>query len=375
MNPCSLCSVQTFPPISHSALLYRHSKPAHDSTADVRRRAPYVVCAERSSRASAPSADDYHATLKALKSKGRFPRKSLGQHYMLNSEINDQLAGAAGIEQGDVVLEIGPGTGSLTNVLLNSGAFVLAVEKDKHMAALVSERFSSSGKLKVLTEDIVKCHVRSHMSSLVGSTHSKSRNAKVVANIPFNISTDVIKLFLPMGDIFSEVVLLLQIMKQSRVIERESLTFMDIKERDEERGVSRNAEKEETAVRLVVSSLRTPEYRPINVFVNFYSEPEYKFKVPRTNFFPQPNVDAAVVSFKLKLPSEYPHVSSTKSFFSMVNSAFNEKRKMLRKSLQHICTSLEIEEALTNIGLLATSRPEELTLDDFVKLHNLIAKE
>ncbi|XP_022635583.1 ribosomal RNA small subunit methyltransferase, chloroplastic isoform X2 [Vigna radiata var. radiata] len=310
MNPSSLCSVQTFPPISQSALLYRHRKLAHDSTAGVRRRAPYLVCAERSKGASMRSADDYHATLKALKSKGRFPRKSLGQHYMLNSEINDQLAGAAGIEQGDVVLEIGPGTGSLTNVLLNSGAFVLAVEKDKHMAALVSERFSSSGKLKVLTEDIVKCHVRSHMSSLVGSTYSKSRNAK-----------------------------------------------------------------EETAVRLVVSSLRTPEYRPINVFVNFYSEPEYKFKVPRTNFFPQPNVDAAVVSFKLKQPSEYPHVSSTKSFFSMVNSAFNEKRKMLRKSLQHICTSLEIEEALTSIGLLATSRPEELTLDDFVKLHNLIAKE
>ncbi|XP_020219349.1 ribosomal RNA small subunit methyltransferase, chloroplastic [Cajanus cajan] len=335
MSPSSLCSLQTFPPISNAQ---RH-KAAQDSTAGVRRRTPYVVCAERSSKASTRSTDDYHATLKALNSKGRFPRKSLGQHYMLNSDINEQLAGAAGVEQGDVVLEIGPGTGSLTNVLLNSGAFVLAVEKDKHMAALVSERFSSTGKFKVLTEDIVKCHVRSHMSSLVDP---ESRNAKVVANIPFNISTDVIKLLLPMGDIFSEVVLLLQ---------------------------------EETAMRLVVSSLRTPEYRPINIFVNFYSDPEYKLKVPRTNFFPQPNVDAAVVSFKLKLPSEYPQVSSTKSFFSMVNSAFNEKRKMLRKSLQHICTSLEIEEALTSIGLLATSRPEELTLDDFVKLHNLIAKE
>ncbi|KAG4992747.1 hypothetical protein JHK87_026204 [Glycine soja] len=332
MSPSSLCSLQASPPISH-ALLNRHHKPAHDSTAGVRNRTPYVVSSERSSTASTRSADDYHATLKALNSKGRFPRKSLGQHYMLNADINDQLAGAAGVEQGDVVLEIGPGTGSLTNVLLNSGAFVLAVEKDKHMAALVSERFSSTGKLKVLTEDIVKCHVRSHMSSLVGSINPESRKAKVVANIPFNISTDVIKLLLPMGDIFSEVVLLLQ---------------------------------EETAVRLVVSSLRTPEYRPVNVFVNFYSDPEYKLKVPRSNFFPQPNVDAAVVSFKLKLPSEYPQVSSTKSFFSMVNSAFNEKRKMLRKSLQHICTSLEIEEALTSIGLLATSRPEELTLDDFL---------
>ncbi|KAK7295006.1 hypothetical protein RJT34_17909 [Clitoria ternatea] len=348
MSPSSLCSLQTLPPISQTATFNRRQKlrlPAHDSIRGVRWRTLNVACGERSSRASTRSSDDYHATLKALNSRGRFPRKSLGQHYMLNSDINEQLAGAAAIEQGDVVLEIGPGTGSLTNVLLNSGAFVFAVEKDKHMAALVSERFSSTGKLKVLTEDIVKCHVRSHMSSLVGSIKEidlETRKAKVVANIPFNISTDVIKLLLPMGDIFSEVVLLLQ---------------------------------DETAMRLVVSSLRTPEYRPINVFVNFYSDPEYKFKVPRTNFFPQPNVDAAVVSFKLKIPSEYPQVSSSKSFFSMVNSAFNEKRKMLRKSLQHICTSLETEEALKSIGLLATSRPEELTLDDFVKLHNMIAKE
>ncbi|CAL0328116.1 unnamed protein product [Lupinus luteus] len=341
MSPLSFSNLQTLPPISSN---HRPKPPPLASPAGSRRRMLYICCAEGGGRVKRTSTDDYHGTLKALNSKGRFPRKSLGQHYMLNSDINEQLAGVACIEPGDVVLEIGPGTGSLTNVLLNSGAFVLAVEKDKHMAALVSERFSSTGKFKILTEDFVKCHVRSHMSSLVESLKQmdqETRNAKVVANIPFNISTDVIKLLLPMGDIFSEVVLLLQ---------------------------------EETALRLVVSSLRTSEYRPINIFVNFYSDPEYKFKVPRTHFFPQPNVDAAVVSFKLKPPTRYPQVSSSKSFFSMVNSAFNEKRKMLRKSLQHICTSLEIEEALTSIGLLATSRPEELTMDDFTKLHNLIVK-
>ncbi|MED6146029.1 Ribosomal RNA small subunit methyltransferase, chloroplastic [Stylosanthes scabra] len=348
MLPSSLSYLQTLPPIPNSATPNPRRSPLppeHVSTEGIRRRTLRIACAGRGWKAARPASDDYHATLKALNSKGRFPRKSLGQHYMLNSEINDQLVSAAGVGEGDVVLEIGPGTGSLTNVLLNSGAFVLAVEKDKHMATLVSERFSSTGKLKVLTEDIVKCHVRSHISSLFESIvemDPETKKAKVVANIPFNISTDVIKLLLPMGDIFSEVVLLLQ---------------------------------DETALRLVESSLRTSEYRPINIFVNFYSDPEYKFKVPRTNFFPQPNVDAAVVSFKLKQPTEYPEVSSRKSFFSLVNSAFNEKRKMLRKSLQHICTSLEIEEALRSISLLPTSRPEELTLDDFVKLHNLIVKE
>ncbi|KAK8565857.1 hypothetical protein V6N13_020933 [Hibiscus sabdariffa] len=317
------------------------SFPAANSSAGVRSQTTSlnVVSASRRSRD-----DDYHATLKALNSKGRFPRKSLGQHYMLNSEINEQLVRAANVDEGHVVLEIGPGTGSLTNVLIHSGATVLAIEKDPHMVALVKERFESTNRFKVLQEDFVKCHIRSHISPMLESRKALNESllrAKVVSNLPFNISTDVIKLLLPMGDIFSEVVLLLQ---------------------------------EETAVRLVESSLRTSEYRPINIFVNFYSEPEYNFSVPRTNFFPQPNVDAAVVTFKLKQAPEYPSVASTKSFFSMVNSAFNGKRKMLRRSLQHICPSNEIERALGDAGLPTTSRPEELTLDDFVKLHNMIAR-
>ncbi|KAH0980322.1 hypothetical protein GBA52_007499 [Prunus armeniaca] len=292
--------------------------------------------------------DDNHATLTALNSKGRFPRKSLGQHYMLDSEINEQLTAAANVGEGDVGLEIGPGTGSLTNVLISAGAFVLAIEKDPHMATLVSERFAETERFKVLKEDFVKCHIHSHMSSLLGSIEqsgANSRYTKVVANIPFNISTDVVKQLLPMGDIFSDVVLLLQ---------------------------------EETALRLVESSLRTSEYRPINILVNFYSGISITILLklqPSSKMLFVLQVDAAVVKFKLKQPAHYPPVSSTKSFFSMVvNYAFNGKRKMLRRSLQHICTPLEIENALGNVGRPSTSRPEELSMDDFVKLHNLIVK-
>ncbi|GKV13036.1 hypothetical protein SLEP1_g24113 [Rubroshorea leprosula] len=210
--------------------------PAYGGTtvSETRTALSPIACAYRAQ-------DDYHATLKALNSRGRFPRKSLGQHYMLNPEINEELSRAAHVKEGDVVLEIGPGTGSLTNVLLNSGATVLAIEKDPHMVALVRERFASTEHFKVLQEDFVKCHIRSHMLPLLENRKSldaSSMHAKVVASIPFNISTDVVKQLLPMGDIFSEVVLLLQ---------------------------------DETAMRLVESSLRTSEYRPINIFVNFYS--------------------------------------------------------------------------------------------------------
>ncbi|KAK6162446.1 hypothetical protein DH2020_002287 [Rehmannia glutinosa] len=320
--------------------------PAHDSLPGISTgKLPLRILANTASkRKPKGQTDDYHSTLKALNSKGRFPRKSLGQHYMLNGSVNEELVAAANVKEGDIVLEIGPGTGSLTNVLVDAGATVLAVEKDPYMAALVRERFAGLDRVKVVEEDFTKSHLRSHMSSIFprkSPGDGNSSSAKVVANIPFNISTDVVKQLLPMGDIFSEVILLLQ---------------------------------DEAALRLVESSVKSSEYRPINIFVNFYSDPEYKIKVSRTNFFPQPKVDAAIVAFKLKKMADYPRVSSIRSFFSMVNSAFNEKRKMLRKSLQHICPSPDIEAALCSANLPPTSRPEELTLQDFVRLHNLLVK-
>ncbi|KAL3829620.1 hypothetical protein ACJIZ3_018422 [Penstemon smallii] len=347
------CLLQSIPPNNTFPHLKTPISPlAYDSLTAINKRPKrtFHILAANTSTTSQSKAkrsqeeDDYHSTLKALNSKGRFPRKSLGQHYMLNGSINDELVAAANVREGDVVLEIGPGTGSLTNVLVNAGATVLAIEKDSYMASLVRERFTGLDRVKVLEEDFTRSHIRSHMSSILSSKSPQDGNsssAKVVANIPFNISTEVVKQLLPMGDIFSEVILLLQ---------------------------------DELALRLVDSNLKSSEHRPINTFVNFYSDPEYILKVARTNFFPQPNVDAAVVAFKLKQPVNYPRVSSIKSFFSMVNSAFNGKRKMLRKSLQHICPSPDTEAALCTIGLLPTSRPEELTLEDFVKLHDLIVK-
>lgn len=297
-----------------------------------------LMCASRAE-------DDYHSTLKALQSRGRFPRKSLGQNYMLNSAINELMVKEAQLKEGDVVLEIGPGTGALTNALVNAGAHVFAIEKDPHMAMLVSERFNDNGRVKVVQEDFTRYHIEPQIMSFSDSVAPSSNYgqiAKVVSNLPFNIATDVLKLLLPMGDIFSHVVLLLQ---------------------------------DEMALRVVGSLPGTPEYRQINIFVNFYSDPEYRFKVERTNFFPQPNVDAAVVVFKLKQVVEYPHVASPKGFFSMVNSAFNGKRKMLRKSLQHLCASSDVESALRTLGLPETSRPGELEMDDFVRLYNLLANQ
>ncbi|KAK6918438.1 Ribosomal RNA adenine methyltransferase KsgA/Erm [Dillenia turbinata] len=255
-------------------------------------------------------------------------QKKTTWQYMLDSATKEELINAAGVKDGDFVLEIGPGTGSLTNLLIDAGATVLAIEKDPHMAVLVREQFENISRLKKdvgFARGLFKCHIRHHMHSLLQEGSMSNANpsyAKVVADIPFNISTNIVKQLLLMGDIFSQVVLLLQ---------------------------------EETALCLVESSSKSSEYRPINVFINFYSNPQYKFKVPRTNFFSQPNVDAAIVAFKLKqawIIYQYPPlIASSQCVLCSVNSAFSGKRKMLRKSLQHLLSSFEIEKALEKIDL------------------------
>ncbi|GJV95922.1 ribosomal RNA small subunit methyltransferase, chloroplastic [Tanacetum coccineum] len=171
--------LQNFPPIpsssSHSLINTSTTSTSHTVTVcTVSNNDKPKTKAPRITKIKIKEPDDYHATLKALNSKGRMPRKALGQHYMLNGEVNDKLVDAANVGDGDMVLEIGPGTGSLTNVLVESGANVLAIEKDPYMAALVTDRFASTQRVKVIQEDFTRCHLRSHLSSYMGSLSSDS---------------------------------------------------------------------------------------------------------------------------------------------------------------------------------------------------------
>ncbi|KAH7290483.1 hypothetical protein KP509_30G050300 [Ceratopteris richardii] len=264
------------------------------------------------------------------------------QHYMVNNEINEKLVECANIQKGDIVLEIGPGTGSLTNSLVEAGAHVIAVEKDPAMAELIMERFQDSGLVEVVNEDFMKWRIRTSIEYFRNHYSAKGipfKQIKVVSNLPFNITTPVVKRILPMGDIFSSMVLLLQ---------------------------------DEAAYRLIDMSPQASNYRSISLFVQFFSVAQYEMKVSRSNFFPRPNVDGAIISFNIKSALDYPSVSSTKSFFTLVNMAFAEKRKMLRNSLEHKHPPAKIRNALKSVNLDETARPAELTLDQFVALYNAL---
>eukprot|EP00271_Cylindrocystis_brebissonii_P003005 TRINITY_DN13752_c0_g1_i1.p1 TRINITY_DN13752_c0_g1~~TRINITY_DN13752_c0_g1_i1.p1 ORF type:complete len:409 (-),score=61.40 TRINITY_DN13752_c0_g1_i1:252-1478(-) len=304
-------------------------------------------------------------TLRALSSVNRAPKKWLGQHYMVNEEVTQRTVRAARIQAGDLVLEVGPGTGALTQALVDAGACVIAIEKDKDMANLSATRFAECPAVQIVNADFLDWPIAPAMRAALDKLsppvptgeeqgiqeegaansarggHRDAVRAKVVANLPFNITTEVLQRLLPLGDLFSHVVLMLQ---------------------------------DEAALRLVEMSPRGFEYRKMTVMVHFFSEPKYDFFVDRKSFLPPPRVDAAVASFALRRPHEYPPVSSPRAFFALVHDAFLGKRKMLRNSLQRLFSSAMVAEALTACGLSAKGRPEELSLQEFIDLFNMLER-
>jgi 16S rRNA (adenine1518-N6/adenine1519-N6)-dimethyltransferase len=256
------------------------------------------------------------------------PKKSLSQNFLIDGNIIRKIATLAGVRPGDFVLEIGPGPGVLTEELLARGAHVLAVEKDRKFAKALTRLQTEDGRLTVIEGDILE----QDLSKLL------KPKTKLVANLPYQITTPILTKFLPKKECF------------------ESITVM--------------VQKEVSARFLAHPS--TKDYSSITVFVQFYSQPEYGFTVEPTCFYPPPRVKSAVVKFNLK---DHPPVSSEEAFFAMTRRAFQQRRKMIRSSLKLIYDLASIDRGLEKIGKGLQVRPENLSLADFLILSQEIEKK
>lgn len=263
-----------------------------------------------------------------LEEIGASPKKSLSQNFLIDGNIIRKIVTFAGVQKGDSVLEIGPGPGVLTEELLARGAHVLAVEKDRKFAAALPRLQTEDGRLTVVEGDILE----QDLSKLL-----KPRT-KLVANLPYQITTPILTTFLPKREFF------------------ESITVM--------------VQKEVSARFLAEPS--TKDYSSITVFVQFYSQPEYGFTVEPTCFYPPPRVKSSVVKFTLQ---DSPPVSSEEAFFAMTRRAFQQRRKMLRASLKHDYPLSSIDRGLEKIGKGLQVRPENLSLADFLILFQEIEKK
>lgn len=276
-------------------------------------------------------------TLEIIKKYGFGFQKRFGQNFLIDGNVVEKIVREAGITKDDFVLEIGPGIGTMTQILCENAREVAAVEIDKNLIPILAETLAPYDNVTVINEDILKVDVRK-----LAEEKNDGRPIKVVANLPYYITTPII-----MGLFESHVPL-------------ESITIMVQKE---------------VAQRMQVGP-GTKDYGALSLAVQFYADAKIVLKVPASCFMPRPNVDSAVI--KLVRHEDAPvKVKDEQFMFRVIRAAFNQRRKTLANSLAnsselngsgHACTREDVTTALEAMGLPAGIRGEALTLAQFGEL-------
>jgi len=262
------------------------------------------------------------------------PKKSLGQHFVHDPNILRKVIEAACLEPEDVVVEIGAGLGSLTEPLARRVKKVYALEIDSSLADALKDRFPGRDKVDVVWADALQFDF--------GAPFRRwKRKMKVVANLPYEISTPMIFRLLKERECFSLLVLMLQL---------------------------------EVARRLAAQP-GTGDYGPLSVWSQLYSDVKIAFQVKPHSFLPPPRVHSAVVKFKI-LPRPRVAVEEEKMLEKVVRSAFTYRRKTLGKALQlGGFSGPRIKEALVRAGISPMARGETLNLEKFCTLARLLGSK
>jgi 16S rRNA (adenine1518-N6/adenine1519-N6)-dimethyltransferase len=267
-----------------------------------------------------------------LRQFGFKPRKRLGQHFLIDEAVLERILSAAELTPGDSVIEIGPGPGILTEGLAKQGARVIAVELDAKLVALLRKRLAAFPDVKIVRADILKVTPR----QLLGDNLPASelvRGYKVIANLPYYITSPVLSRFLEAQPRPSEMVVMVQ------------------KEVGE-------------AIAAAPGKMRL-----ISVKAQYYSKPAIVSYVPAASFYPRPKVDSVIL--RLDVYTQPPiEVSDVASFFDMVMRGFSAPRKQLRNSLAHSLEmpSSQVASLLEKAGIEAKRRAETLSLEEWREL-------
>ncbi len=263
-----------------------------------------------------------------LQSEGLTLKKHSSQNFLIDSNIVRKIVRESEVAAGDTVIEIGPGAGALTEGLLEGGAHVIAIEKDPQFADTLIRLQTEDHRLQVIKADILECPIEELLSTL-------KTKVKVVANLPYHITTPILEKFVPLHDKISTMTLMVQ---------------------------------KEVGDRFVAKK-NTKSYSSFTIFLEYYCDMQYLFTVEPSCFHPKPSVQSCVVQFCLKSPTVPVNESE---FFPFVRAAFQQRRKMLRSSLRKLFTPAEVVSALQALSFEETARPEQLSLGDFINLYKKI---
>ena len=257
-------------------------------------------------------------------------KKKFGQNFLTSEEILEEVISKAKISKDDIILEIGPGIGTLTSKLLETGAEVISVEVDLELIQPLKDRFFMYDNFTIISADILKVDIYTEILRILKEKKKDlgNRKIKVVANIPYYITTPIIFKLLENRNIVSEI----YIMVQKEVAER------------------------------ICAKIGTKESSSITYMVSYYTEYLWDIYVDKTKFVPSPKVDSKVIALKFR-EKPYPEVKNEELYFEIIRSAFLHRRKTF---LNSISASNKIDKKIISsimeeLGIDLKIRAEKIT--------------
>ena len=287
---------------------------------------------------SKPTLGNPQNTIEILQKYNFTFQKKFGQNFLIDTHVLDKIIRAAEITREDMVLEIGPGIGTMTQYLAEAAGKVVAVEIDKNLIPILSDTLSAYENVTIINEDVLKLDIQK-----LANEENQGRPIKVVANLPYYITTPII-----MGLFENHVPV-------------ESITVMVQKE--------------------VADRMQTgpgnKDYGVLSLAVQYYAEPYIVANVPPNCFMPRPKVGSAVI--RLTCHEQPPvEVKDERLMFDIIRASFNQRRKTLANGLNNSdklsFSKEEITEAIESLGKGSSVRGEALTLEEFAGLSNYLWK-
>lgn len=256
-------------------------------------------------------------------------KKKFGQNFLTDqNDILDKIMKVAGVTSEDVVLEIGPGEGALTELLLKEGKRVICIELDTDLEKILMKKFGDNPKFTLIMSDVLSVD----FDKLIGE------KVKVVANIPYYITSPIIKKLIENRQYVNEIFIMVQ---------------------------------KEVAERICAKSGK--ERSVLTLSVEYFGDSNYLFTIPRDFFTPAPNVDSAFMSINLREENLYEKEIIEEEFFKYVKLAFSNKRKNILNNLSSLgIEKNELKALLEENGFSTNRRAEDFSIDEFIKLIKIL---
>ena len=276
-----------------------------------------------------------HKATKEVVQKHNFKfSKSLGQNFLIDTNVIDRILEGARVQEGDYVIEVGPGIGTLTKEMGRTAEKVVAIEIDKTLIPILEETLADFPNIEVINQDILKVNVQELVKEKLNGGP-----VKLVANLPYYITTPIVMKFLEEDIPVTDIV----VMVQKEVADR------------------MNAQP------------NSKDYGALSVAVQYYCDTEIVAKAPRHMFMPQPNVDSTVIGLHVREEKKY-NVDNEDIFFKTVKASFGQRRKTLLNSLGGLgfLSKDQIKLALQEANIDEKRRGETLSIEEFASLSNAV---